>query len=64
MKMIVVNMKNGDKFKTVFVNADKIECLIPVENGCRILFPYLSQDGDICRMEVTESASELLEQMV
>ena len=63
MKMLAVKMKNNSTRKTVYVNPDKIECLIPLEEGCRILFPYLSQDGDICHMDVAESAASIVKQM-
>ena len=63
MKIIIVTMRDGDKTKKVYVNAEKIECIIPLEEGCRILFPYLSQDGDICHMSVTESAATVVERI-
>jgi len=61
MKFIFVTMKHESK--PICINADKIECLLPLDTGCRITFPYLDRSGDICVMDVEETLANILGQI-
>jgi len=62
MKFIYVTMTNNST--PICVNADRIECLMALDSGgTRILFPYLSQDGDVCHMNVEETLANILGQI-
>lgn len=61
MKMITVVMRHDKKH--IYINPKRIECVIPLDDGCRILFPYLNSDGEICAMDVIESAASVIKQM-